>query len=223
VEVFMHRIVAQRGTLLASLLILGGTACSSPTASDLDVEPGLARVEVTASVPDGSLARSTLEVTAPDLAGNLTFVTPVRQGRIRTVVDVPAGPGRTFRLRAYDSSGAARYGGEATDDLATSHNPVVWIELEPMGDVTIEITVAEPQIEILPPAPVVGVGRALALTALVTDGNGKHITADIRWASTSPAIATVDSSGIVSGRRPGTATIVATAHGRSGSVELTVR
>jgi alpha-tubulin suppressor-like RCC1 family protein len=68
-------------------------------------------------------------------------------------------------------------------------------------------------------------GRALRLTASARDENDVDVSycATMAWSSSDPAIATVSSSGMVTGIAPGTATISASANGKSNSVSITVK
>lgn len=94
---------------------------------------------------------------------------------------------------------------------------------------TAQITVNPP-----PPAPVASVtvtpatstlvvGRTVTLEAVTRDASGNVLTGrTVTWTSSAPGIATVSSSGIVTGVAPGTATITATSEGHSGSASVTV-
>ena len=56
------------------------------------------------------------------------------------------------------------------------------------------------------------VGETLELDAVLSDAAGRSLlNRSVRWQSSAPAVATVDSTGLVSGAAPGTARIVATA------------
>ncbi len=88
--------------------------------------------------------------------------------------------------------------------------------------------------DIGPPAPVASVtvtpaatplsaGATVQLTAVPKDANGTPLSGRIiTWSSNAPAFATVDGSGLVSGKSPGAATITATSEGKSGSGDVTV-
>lgn len=60
------------------------------------------------------------------------------------------------------------------------------------------------------------------LVATLRDASGATVTGHtITWASSDPAVATVDDEGIVTGHAPGTVKITATSEGRQGSAQLT--
>jgi uncharacterized protein YjdB len=94
---------------------------------------------------------------------------------------------------------------------------------------TARITVPTP-----PPAPVasvtvspstgeITVGGTLQLTATPRDAAGNPLTGrTITWQSSAPAVATVDGSGRVTAVAPGTATISATAEGKTGTAAVRV-
>jgi uncharacterized protein YjdB len=54
--------------------------------------------------------------------------------------------------------------------------------------------------------------RALQLRAATQDQNGNLFTDQIDWTSSSPAVATVDQTGLVTPKSLGAGTIVATSH-----------
>jgi hypothetical protein len=67
------------------------------------------------------------------------------------------------------------------------------------------------------------VGDSQQLVVLLKDGKGRPgVDRDISWASLNPETAAVSPTGIVSGHAPGTAQIVATSEGKSGTAVITV-
>ena len=95
---------------------------------------------------------------------------------------------------------------------ACTAEPIAPPNLVPIASVTVE-----------PPNPVVGVGAQAPLTPVPKDANGNTLTNRVfTWATSDPAVATVDGQGVVTGVAAGTAQITATAEGRSGSAALTV-
>jgi uncharacterized protein YjdB len=69
----------------------------------------------------------------------------------------------------------------------------------------------------------VGAGATTQLTAALADDQGAALTGRIvTWSSDNEAVALVTSTGLVSGRVPGTAVITATSEGRTGSTTVTV-
>lgn len=78
-------------------------------------------------------------------------------------------------------------------------------------------------VELSPDPAAVQVGEMLQLTATALDAEGEPVDVMVEWSSTQAAVATVDSSGLVTGVTDGAATIRATApNGVYGELEVTV-
>jgi hypothetical protein len=76
-------------------------------------------------------------------------------------------------------------------------------------------------VQVTPAAQSLAVGQTMQLTATGTYGNGKHpstqnVTSLVTWSSTTPAVATVDASGVATAVSAGTTTITATATAFNG-------
>src|SRR5581483_3097148 len=71
---------------------------------------------------------------------------------------------------------------------------------------------------------VISVGQQSALNFVALDASGAAVTGrTVTWASSNSLVATVTTTGIVSGVSPGTATISATVEGKIGSTVITVQ
>jgi Big-like domain-containing protein/calcineurin-like phosphoesterase family protein len=94
------------------------------------------------------------------------------------------------------------------------------------GTATITVratTVPVASVTVTPNPASVGVGATVQLTATLKDANGNVLTGrTVAWTTNAAAVATVSSSGLVSGVAAGTATITATSEGKSGTSALTV-
>src|SRR5690242_10192223 len=67
------------------------------------------------------------------------------------------------------------------------------------------------------------VGQTVQLTATLKDANGNILTGrPVTWSSNATGVATVNSTGLVTAKVAGTATITATSEGRSGTSGITV-
>ena len=78
-------------------------------------------------------------------------------------------------------------------------------------------------IVVTPGNSTVPVGNALQLTARVTDAGGAVLTDRlVFWQSSNNSVALVTSTGLVSGRTAGTATITATSEGKATTAQITV-
>ncbi|MEA3247107.1 MAG: Ig-like domain-containing protein, partial [Gemmatimonadota bacterium] len=70
----------------------------------------------------------------------------------------------------------------------------------------------------------ISVGQQLALNFIALDASGAALTGrTVAWTSSNNLVATVTTTGIVSGVSPGTATITATVEGKVGSTVITVQ
>lgn len=92
---------------------------------------------------------------------------------------------------------------------------------------TASITVAPPPVATLVLSPATGttkVGQTVTLSVVAKDAQGNSLTGrSITWASLTPAVATVTQAGVVTGVSEGTATITASAEGKTGSAAVTVQ
>jgi hypothetical protein len=93
---------------------------------------------------------------------------------------------------------------------------------------TTKVTVTDAEvvsIALTPPAPTSpkGVTQQFMATATMTDGTTQDVTTQVAWASSAPAVATIDpASGLAMGVTKGTSTISATRAAIVGSTTLTV-
>ena len=95
------------------------------------------------------------------------------------------------------------------------------------GSIGLTVTAPPPapvaSVTITPPSPSMQAGSSTQLTATLKDAGGTVLSGrTIKWASSNTAVATVNTSGLVSAIAPGAATITATSEGKSGSSTVTV-
>src|SRR5207247_754712 len=92
---------------------------------------------------------------------------------------------------------------------------------------TASITVAGApvaSVTVTPPSASVPAGQTVQLTATLKDANGNVLTGrSVTWASNNTTVATVNSSGLVTTKVAGSATITATSEGQSGTAGVTVQ
>ena len=148
----------------------------------------------------------------------LTAVTKDANGNVLT--------GRTIAWSTSDATVAtvsstgvvtgAGSGGKSATITATSEGKsgtsTITVNPVPVGSVTVT------------PAPAsVAVGLTVQLTATVKDANGLIVTdRPVTWTSANPAVATVSSTGLVTGVTVGTVTISAKAETKTGTSSVTV-
>src|SRR5258705_107576 len=78
-------------------------------------------------------------------------------------------------------------------------------------------------VAVSPATASVGVGQTVQLTATPKDASGNALAGRVvTWASSAPAVAVVNGSGLVTGVTAGAATITATSEGPSGSAAVTI-
>src|SRR5207253_731812 len=91
---------------------------------------------------------------------------------------------------------------------------------------TASITVAGApvaSVTVTPPSASVPAGQTVQLTATLKDANGNVLTGrTVTWASNNTTVATVNSSGLVTTKAAGPATITATSGGQNGTSAITV-
>src|SRR5204863_513261 len=84
-------------------------------------------------------------------------------------------------------------------------------------------TVAVATVDLTPATATVQAGQTVQLTATPKDSNGNVLSGrTVTWTSSNTSVATVSTSGLVSGVTPGSATITATSEGKSGTASVTV-
>src|SRR5713101_955695 len=78
-------------------------------------------------------------------------------------------------------------------------------------------------VTVAPPTASVLIGQTVQLTATTRDANQNVLTGRVvTWASSNTAVATVSSTGLVTGVAQGQATIMATSEGKSGTAAIAV-
>jgi uncharacterized protein YjdB len=90
---------------------------------------------------------------------------------------------------------------------------------------TAQVSVTNPiaSVTVSPASASVTAGQSTPLTATAKDAGGVVLSSrSFTWSSSNPSVASVNSSGVVSGVTSGTATITATAEGKSGTAQVTV-
>lgn len=216
--------------LLVVLLVaaLGAAACESPTTGGGPDPAQQAQIGFSLDLSGLPVATLAVTVTAGDIATPLVFNIPVVNGTATGTITVPAGQDRLITVRAFDAQGTVTHeGSAAVGQVNPGANMSVTITLLPRsGNVPIVIQMGSMVMTVtrLTPTPAGGdhVGDSIRFSAQVTHPDGSPVAgAVVRWASTNPAIATVDSTGLVVARVAGSADIVATYNGFGATQTLT--
>lgn len=167
-----------------------------PVAS-VTVTPTLATVSV------GQTAQ--LSATPSDSNGNPLSGRTITWGSSDTAVATINGSGLATGVRAGSANITATTGGQTGTAALT---------------VT---TVAVASVSVSPATASVTTGQTVSVAATPEDANGNPLSGRvITWASGTPAVATVSTSGLVTGVAAGSATITATSEGKSGTAAVTV-
>ncbi len=90
---------------------------------------------------------------------------------------------------------------------------------------TVNVTVTKRPVDKVvmnPDAAALHVGDKLTITATTKAANGESLDRDVTWASSAPAIATVDTLGVVKALTAGNVTITATSEGKAGSTSILI-
>ncbi|HEU5183561.1 MAG TPA: PKD domain-containing protein [Gemmatimonadaceae bacterium] len=83
-------------------------------------------------------------------------------------------------------------------------------------------SVAVATVEVSPATESVTLGARVQLTATPRDVDGEPLSRPVTWATSAPAVASVNGSGLVTALYEGSATITATSEGTSGTATITV-
>ncbi len=198
-----------------------GISCElRPTGPD---RQQLAELRVSALVVGTPIDLLVVRVTATDIPTPLVFNLPVQNGVAQGTIRLPPGIKRMITVDAYDTDGDITAEGIKTIDVKPGQNPPVSIPLvSKAGQVTITVTIGPVSVVVQPTAPTVQVGATVPLSVTITAANGDVLAGPADWATTNPAVATVDGNGNVMGVMPGTVDIVASFAGVAGVSHVTV-
>ena len=199
-----YKAAAQPGTYKLAATAQGTNATDSAT---ITVDPvPVSSVGVTpasASITAGQTAQ--LTATTLDSAGNVLTGRTVTWGSSNTAIAVVSGTGLVTAL----APGSATITATSETKSGTAS---VSVTPAPVASVTVSPATAS-----------VGVGKTAQLGVTLRDANGNILTGRVvTWGSSNTAVATVTSSGLVTGVVAGTASITATSEGQSGTAAITV-
>src|SRR5437763_4681467 len=156
-----------------------------------------------ASVPAGQTVQ--LSATPKDASGNALTGRTVTWASSNTSVATVSSSGLVHGVVAGSASITATSEGKSGSSAIT-------VTAVPVATVTVS-----------PASATVFVGQTLQLSATPKDANGNTLTGrTITWGSSNNTVATVSSSGLVSGVATGSATITATSETKSGTSAITV-
>jgi len=202
-------------TVTGTGLVSGGAAGSATITATSEGQSGTASITVavpvasvtvspaSASVPAGQTAQ--LTATPKDASGNPLSGRVITWASSNTSVATVSSSG----LVTGKVAGSATITATSEGQSGTSS---VTVTAVPVASVTVT-----------PASASVNEGSTVQLTATPQDGNGNPLSGRVvTWASSNTSVATVSSSGLVTGKVAGSATITATSEGQSGTSAITV-
>src|SRR5947208_9962516 len=173
------------------------TVTSVPVAS-LQISPASANVFVGQTLP--------LTATTKDAAGNTLTGRPVAWASSNPSVVTVSSSGQVAGV----TQGSVAITATSESKTATA---TINVAIVPVASVRVS-----------PASASLPVGQTLQLTATPQDSAGNPLTArPVTWTSSNPSVATVSTSGRVTGSTAGSATITATSEGKSGTSAITVQ
>ena len=205
---------------LAALALALGACADSPT----QPRDEQARLSVSAAVAGTPIATIVITVSAADIARPLVFNLPVHDGLATGTLHVPPGPARLFTAQGFDAAGEVTHEGTATADIKKGDNGALTIAMLPRtGQVPITITIGSVNVVVSPSSATLIVGGTQQLAAAITREDGQAVPGAVPvWASSNPAVASVDQSGLVTANALGQAQIMAVFAGTGGGSAVTV-
>ncbi len=192
--------------------IAAGTADISATSEG---RTGAATVTVTLS----PVATVTVSLASSTIAIGATTQATVRlanaNGTVLTGRAVVWSSSNTAVATVSSSGLVTAFSNGSADIIATSEgisgSATVTVFGEPVATVTVSVASAT-----------IGVGQTTQATATTKDAAGNVLGRPVTWSSDNPSVAQVNAAGAVTGAAIGTANIVATSEGKTGSAGITV-
>jgi hypothetical protein len=204
----------------AFLLALAAGCADAPT----QPEPAAtAHLVVQSRVAGTPIRTMTVEITAPDIVVPLVFNLEIVDGVAFGTLTLPAGSGRSVAGRAFDGTGTETHRGSRSLAVSPGLNEPVTIALLPLqGEQSVELVLASYSVKLEPAHIALAIGVTERLSAAVRDADGVTHQRSVHWATTDPAVATVDATGLVTARGPGAAGIVAVFAGVAALADVVV-
>lgn len=191
------------GRTIAAAVALAGWSCSStqpdatPPVADIVVNPATSTLAINAQLPLQALVRNEAGELIPDASVTWTVENPnVASVSTAGVVTALAVGSTQVAASARGKSGIA----------------TVTVQRTPVASVVV-----------LPDRVSTNVGNTTQLTAKAYDAAQNELTdRAMIWTTSNAGVATVDNNGLVTAKGKGTATVTATAEGKSDASEITV-
>ena len=157
----------------------------------------------------------------PPVTGRFFFDT---SGTATASVVVPVGFPRILEIKIYDIANVLLFQGIDTIAVLAGTNPPQVVNVTPVnGNVPIQIIVGSYVVSVSPTSATIAAGATRTFTATVLNPGGAPSAIPALWATSNPAIVTVDNvTGVATGVLSGSTTITATALGVAAAATVTV-
>lgn len=207
-----------RAAALGCIVVLSACAPGSSTGPRHDAE-----LSIRADLSATAAVLVVVQVSAPDITPSLVFNLSVQNGVASGAVTIPAGSARVITMRAFDASGIETHRGTITVTVVEGVNPTLSVVLNPLaGDLPIIATIGGMTVTVTLNPTTVSVNQTSTATAVILLNGSPIPGATPTWATLSPGIASVSTTGVVTGVGEGQTKIVATYGGAAGDATITV-
>jgi len=194
---------------------------------------GTSQVTAT-SHPGGKSDAASLTVTCPTPVASVSVAPAAASVQVSGTVQLTATPkdangtplsGRTVTWASSNTSVASVTGSGLVTGAAAGSATITATSEGQSGPASITVAnVPVGSVSVSPPAASILVNGTVQLVATPRDANGTPLSGRaVSWSSSNTSVATVSSSGVVTGAAAGAATITATSEGQSGSATVTVQ
>ena len=231
----------QFGKVMSGQSVTWSTSnANSASVSSAGVVTGVAAGSATISATSaGKAGTSVVTVTAPPPVVTTVTVSPpaasIQTGTTTTLsatVKDQRGnvmTGQTIAWSTDNAAAATVNSSGVVSGIAAGSATIAAASSGVSGTATITVTSTPPPppvvttVTVSPTTAAVNAGATTGLTATVKDQNGNVMTGQtVTWSTNNAPVATVNSSGVVTGVSGGSATITATSSGKSGTSSITV-
>ena len=201
----------------SGLVTGGGTAGSATITATSEGQSGTSSITVS-SVPVPVSSVTVSPASASVSAGQTVQLTA-------TPKDANGNPlsGRVVSWASSNTSAATVNGTGLVSGVAAGSATITATSEGQSGTAGITVAVPVASVTVSPASASVPAGQTAQLTATPKDVNGNPLSGRVvTWASSNTSVATVSSSGLVTGKVAGSAMITATSEGQSGTSAITV-
>jgi len=214
---------ANIATVSSAGVVSGIAAGSATVTASVAGKSGTSTVTVTAAPPPPPVVTTvTIAPTSASVAAGstvaLTATVKDAQGNVMT--------GQTIAWTSSNTAAATVNASGVVTGVAAGSATITATCAGKTGTSAITVTAVAPvvtTVTVSPPSATIAAGATVALSATVKDAQGNVMTGQtVTWTSSNTAVATVNSSGVVTGIAAGSATITATCAGKSGTSAITV-